>query len=319
MFMPQNLRPPNAHLSRIILQSFRAFMLFLSGLTSAQAQTFSAGIENSQWYLSSSIFDCSMTHTIPGFGKAVFFHEAGEQLRFFIDADASPLKAGAGHLVSEAPPWRPGAATRLLGKVQLKSGARQVELDNRMASRLMASLNEGMMPTLSGSTWYNGDPLQVRISAINFRNLLSGYTQCVSGLLPVNFRQVERTSVLFGSDNANLSAKAKAALDRVVLYVKADQRVTEVFVDGHTDDSGGRLHNRVLSKDRAETVARYLQEQGIAPEMITTRFHGDRYLLNKGRSEAMKSRNRRANVMLLRGNAGAPGQQATLGGSGDAG
>ncbi|MBC7183097.1 MAG: OmpA family protein, partial [Marinobacter sp.] len=52
--------------------------------------SYGAGIENSQWYLAESVFECRLVHEVPGYGRAVFYHRAGENLSFFLEAE-SPL------------------------------------------------------------------------------------------------------------------------------------------------------------------------------------------------------------------------------------
>lgn len=73
-----------------------------------QAASYGAGIENSQWYLAESVFECRLVHEVPGYGRAVFNHRAGESLSFFLESDSTPMRPGRGSLVVEAPAWRPG-------------------------------------------------------------------------------------------------------------------------------------------------------------------------------------------------------------------
>ena len=85
---------------------------------------------------------------------------------------------------------------------------------------------------------------------------------------------------------------------RVALDVNADDRVTQVYVDGHTDSIGTPLRNRELSEARAKAVAAYLQEQGVAQEKLVTRFHSDRYPVAEVATPG--PRHRRATVRLER-------------------
>lgn len=277
------------------------------------AVTYSAGIENSEWYLSSSIFDCSLTHDIPNFGKAVFEHRAGESLRFYLAPTVNPLKPGNASLIIEAPAWRPGVGVHDLGTVRVASGERPVNIGSRPAAVMMASLQAGMMPALTRTAWYGNDPVEVRLSSVNFSPKFADFQSCVSGLLPVNFDQVSHTTLLFGDNQSTLTGSDQAKLDRLILFVKADPSVTNVYVDGHTDSTGRRLYNRLLSKDRAEAVTQYLIDHGIPAAKITTRYHGDRHPVAKNNSPAHRARNRRATVLLERnpdGDTSSPAQSA---------
>lgn len=274
--------------------------------THTSAATYAAGIENSQWYLSASIFECSLTHTIPHFGKGVFFHEAGEPLAFYLDALSNPMRPGKAALVIEAPDWRPGAQVGNMGYVPVSQGARPVALGNKQSRTIMQGLLDGMMPTFTRKAWYGDESVRVRVSSINFERIYQDYLSCVAGLLPVNFRQVERTKVLFEVDKAVLTASDIKKLDNIVLYVNADKTVTGIFVDGHTDSSGRRIYNRRLSKNRAEVVTRYLIDNGVSETMITTRYHGERYPVLPNKNASNKAQNRRTTVRLERGNKQTP-------------
>ncbi|WP_020407658.1 flagellar protein MotY [Hahella ganghwensis] len=276
-------------------------LMALVAATSRASLTFSAGIENSQWYLSSSIFECSLTHNIPRYGRAVFFHEAGENLQFYLSTPRNPMRKGQAALVLEAPTWRPGSMVTDLGYVAVAQQTRPISVGQSKASQMMDSLLQGMMPTFTRRARFGDETIRVEVSSINFSQYYEDYLTCVAGLLPVNFRQVERTAVFFKVDEAVLSDSDIQALEKVILYVKADPSVTAIFVDGHTDVTGRRIYNRRLSKDRAEAVTDYLITAGISPEVITTRYHGERYPVVDNRKPESLARNRRTTVRLERG------------------
>ncbi|MAM88232.1 MAG: hypothetical protein CME36_13090 [unclassified Hahellaceae] len=263
--------------------------------------TYSSGMERSQWYLASSIFECALTHPIPRFGRAVFYHEAGEDLKFYLDADRNPLRAGEAALVIEAPTWRPGSGVRDLGYVPVKDEPHPVTLGLELSSQLMDALLKGMRPTFTRRAKYNDESVRVEVNSVQFANWYDQYNECAAGLLPNNFRQVEKTAVYFEVDKAVLSDKGKAALKRAVDYTLADPSVTAVYVDGHADGSGRRISNRRLSKDRAEAVTAYLEQLGLPNEKINTRYHGERYPVVSNNSKTNKARNRRTTVRLDRG------------------
>jgi outer membrane protein OmpA-like peptidoglycan-associated protein len=116
----------------------------------------------------------------------------------------------------------------------------------------------------------------------------------------VNFRQVARTAILFPSAAWRLSDSSRERLDLIALYVKNDDSVKGIYVDGHSDNMGRRLMNRDLSKRRAEEVTAYLINLGLEPNMITTRYHGERYPVVKNNSQANRDRNRRVTIRLER-------------------
>lgn len=257
-------------------------------------QTFGAGIENSRWNLSASVFECSLNHEIPRLGRAVFYQRAGESLQFHLDVNVNPMAPGQAALVVEAPAWRPGADIADLGYVPVQQGLRPITVPMGTAWRMLASLSEGMAPTFTRRSAYGPDRVRVRLSHVNFMPLNSDFESCVAGLLPVNYDQVERTAVYFRAGSTALNQADRDALDKIVLYLTADSTVSAVFVDGHTDRVGSRIDNRTLSKERAHAVTDYLLSQGVNPDIITTRYHGDRYPV------AGATNNRRTTIRLQR-------------------
>jgi outer membrane protein OmpA-like peptidoglycan-associated protein len=260
-----------------------------------QAATYGAGIENSQWYLSQSVFECTLVHQVPGYGRAVFKHRAGENLSFFLESELSLMRPGSGRMVVEAPAWRPGVKPRPLGNVSVSDGQRQVELDARQSMMLIQGLMDGMSPTVTRESWYDRRPVRVRVSNVNFSQQFPAYRSCTAGLLPVNYDQIKRSRVPFGSGSTSLSNADRRLLNNIVTYVLADSTVERVFVDGHTDSGGSRINNRALSEERANVVADYLISEGLSANLVTVRAHADQYPVS-GRA----ADNRRTTIRLQR-------------------
>lgn len=267
----------------------------LVAANAAQAATYGAGIENSQWYLSESVFECTLVHQVPGYGRAIFRHRAGESLSFFLESETPVMRPGRGMLVVEAPSWRPGIAPRSLGRVNIDDGRRPVSLDSRQAMNMVQGLLEGMDPTVTRESWYDGSPVRVKVSNINFAGQFSGYRSCTSGLLPVNYDQIKRSRIPFSAGSTSLSGADRQLLDNIVAYVQADSTVERIFVDGHTDSSGSRINNRALSEERANVVADYLIGEGVDTNIVTVRAHADQYQVSGRPAD-----NRRTTIRLQR-------------------
>ena len=243
----------------------------------ALATSFGAGIENSQWYLSESVFECALVHQVPGYGRATFRHRAGESLLFSLEADTPLMRPGRGMLVAEAPSWRPGVAPRPLGLVTVPEGSSAVVLSATQSMQVAYVLLDGLSPTLTRQSWFNTQSVRVHVSNINFASPFQGYRACAGNLLPANLDQLQGSQILFSSASVALSDADRRSLDKVVAYVLADSTVTTVLVDGHTDRTGSRIDNRKLAQDRAEAVAGYLKSQGVAENKIVVRAHGDQF------------------------------------------
>jgi outer membrane protein OmpA-like peptidoglycan-associated protein len=259
------------------------------------AASYGAGIENSQWYLAASVFECSLVHQVPGYGKAVFRRRAGEKLSFYLESESPMMRPGRGRLMVEAPAWRPGVAPKQVGVVNISSGNRPVQLDDRQSMVLVQGLLDGMQPTVTRTSWYDNSPVRVQLSSINFAGQFQQYHSCTANLLPVNYDQVRRSRISFASGSARLSASDRKRLDNIVTYVLADSTVERVFVDGHSDRSGSRIDNRALSEDRANVVADYMKAQGVPEDLVIVRSHGDQYPVSRRPAD-----NRRTTIRLQR-------------------
>lgn len=267
----------------------------------AVAGVYTAAMDTSRWKVTASPLHCRMEHEIPRFGRAIFQRPSGGELSLDLEAWSKPLKKGKADVTVERPVWKPGNGlpAPVLTRVAVSGGHRSIQLSGSLAERLFAELERGWQPTFARAAWYHGsEEVRVGLSSANFHNGHRDWTACMAQLLPVNFDQIERSVLLYGSDGWRLNARNRARLDLIARYIKADANVARVYVDGHSDSLGRRLHNRELSKQRANVVTAYLIEQGVAEEIITTRYHGERFPVANNRTRKGRERNRRATVRL---------------------
>lgn len=265
------------------------------------AVTYMASYDDSEWKLESSVFACSLSQEIPSYGEGVFYRRAGEKMVFFLKTPYNQMRKGQASLVIEPPTWRPGNPARHMGYVDVISGKRPFEVEPERASTMLASLGKGLVPMFTRKSWYEPTEPSIRVglSAFDFEPIYRDFLGCVSQLLPVNFDQIKRSVVFYDSGGLYPEEKYYQLLDYIVQYVHADPTVKSIIVDGHTDDIGRRFKNRELSRERAEHITSYFQQAGIEEDLITTRYHGERYPvvrnLGKGRE-----RNRRVTIRLER-------------------
>ncbi len=84
----------------------------------------------------------------------------------------------------------------------------------------------------------------------------------------------EELAVEFVSGEAQLAEAAYAVLDELAERLKAYPDV-DIEVQGHTSDTGAADANLALSQARAETVVRYLVQQGVAARRLTPVGYGE--------------------------------------------
>lgn len=265
------------------------------------AITYFPRMDEASWKVDGSPFECRLQQDVPVFGQAVFARKAGEGQKFYLLSQQRPMKTGRAKLISDRPEWGPQMPSEFIAKVKVFNDGKAVQLQPKLATRLLAELEKGKAPKFEHLAWYNAqEPINVRISSVAFRDAYKEYQMCLTGLLPVNFDQIKRTRLHFKTDRWDIDGRTKKRLDDIILYSKTDTNVNAFFVDGHTDNVGARIYNFDLSKKRAEAVTAYLVANGIPMEQITTRYHGERYPVKKNNNAKNRRYNRRVTIRLER-------------------
>ncbi|MEO0442825.1 MAG: OmpA family protein [Pseudomonadota bacterium] len=275
-----------------------AMVLLLATAANASVQYMTRS-EAVIWETSGSKFGCMLSHDIEGFGKAVFEHQAGEQTRFYLNSQMARMKSGKAALIVRPPAWSSQSNSLTLGMVAVKQGTSPISLGRKMSERMLAELQKGMFLDFKREPWY-GDQrvLRVTLSSIGFRQSHQGYLRCLADLLPVNYQQIERSSLYYDNDDDDLKQKVKQRLDQIIAYIEEDPEVKTFYLDGHTDSEGIRNENLIKSQRRTEKVMNYLIEKGIARERIIARWHGERYQVSSNKTAKGRAKNRRVTLRL---------------------
>lgn len=271
----------------------------------AMALTFQTRLESIEWTVEGDKFECRLAQPITGFGSGEFVRRAGEQATFRLKAYNPMIGGGSATLLAAAAPWQPGRDDINLGTVRIGSGNVLFNSSQIQARGLISGLMDGRSPVVRHSSG-DGRVSEVRLLPVRFTKAFADYQSCVAKLLPQNFEQVKQSEVGFPGGGIELDSAAKARLQVMLEYMKADPTVNHIELDGHSDNSGNRLTNRDLSRRRALVVMEFFKANGIQESQITMRFHGERYPLAPNTNNANRAKNRRVAVRLERG---APAEQ----------
>lgn len=278
---------------------FIALVTTPSLFTTALGLEYGSSIENTQWRVSGSVFECRFEQTVPSYGTGVFYHEAGEDVHFRLEAVRNLMDYSHAQVGIMPAVWQPSRKSESLGTAKIVKASPNLSLDSRRSNQFLHALLEGKQPAVSHYTYYDQKRfVGLHLSAVSFQDYYPQYLQCVDQLLRVNFKQVMQRKVLFQNGGQNLTPAARKALDDIAYYINNDPRVTAVYLDGHTDSTGRRFANREISRARAERVEQYLISHGVESEKISTRFHGDRYPISSNKTAAGRAENRRVTIEL---------------------
>lgn len=126
-----------------------------------------------------------------------------------------------------------------------------------------------------------------------------------------NYRPVAETAVHFGFDKADLTKKAKAALDQLASEVPNTKGYI-VQVEGSTDSVGNKDYNYQLSERRAQVVIQYLaQKHNVPAHKIYVIGLGKDKPAAENSSSKGRAENRRVDVRLMTNVVGAAKEQQT--------
>ena len=77
------------------------------------------------------------------------------------------------------------------------------------------------------------------------------------------------SGILFATNKADLNDESKASLTQFAQVLKENSDM-DIAIFGHTDNTGTDAVNNPLSKNRAQSVSKFLKAQGVASSQIKT-------------------------------------------------
>lgn len=103
--------------------------------------------------------------------------------------------------------------------------------------------------------------------------------------------------VFFGYDQYDLTAEARATVERQATWMKTYANVS-VIVEGHCDERGTREYNLALGEKRAMAVRNYLIANGVAPNRVQTISYGKERPVVLGSDNTSWAQNRRGVLVV---------------------
>ena len=107
----------------------------------------------------------------------------------------------------------------------------------------------------------------------------------------------EFKNVFFSVNAAQLTPASFVELDALVNYLESNKNAN-IFIEGHTDNTGSETANMNLSEKRANAIAQYLIQKGIASQRITSKgFGASKPIANNDTPEG-RAQNRRTSFTI---------------------
>lgn len=108
----------------------------------------------------------------------------------------------------------------------------------------------------------------------------------------------EDAGVYFDTNKSNVKGTSATTLDKLAGIFKEYPK-SYILVEGHTDSAGPEDYNMNLSKQRAESVTKYLVAQGIGNDRFTTKWYGELQPRADNTTSEGKSKNRRVELAIV--------------------
>lgn len=125
------------------------------------------------------------------------------------------------------------------------------------------------------------------------QTVMKKYGETISAMPP----KPKSYMIFFGSDSALITPEAKIELTKAAKEING-QKTNVVMCAGHTDSTGSKQHNQILSMKRATSVSKELVMLGVDRNIIETKFYGDADLLVKTEKGVSHPKNRRVEIIV---------------------
>jgi outer membrane protein OmpA-like peptidoglycan-associated protein len=126
-----------------------------------------------------------------------------------------------------------------------------------------------------------------------------------------------KRQIHFETDSAKISADSTVLLEEIADTFIRNPCLKQVEIQGHTDNTGAKEHNKVLSDQRANAVREWLLAHSIEPGRLVAQGYGQERPISPNVTPAGKERNRRVQFMIKDQDKGCGGK-TTSGGTGPA-
>ena len=104
-------------------------------------------------------------------------------------------------------------------------------------------------------------------------------------------------NVTFATNSSTISSRFTNTLDSIASVLK-EYPDSNITVSGHTDSTGNDAINNPLSVNRANSVASYLKQQGIASSRITAAGYGSKQPIASNSTADGRAQNRRVEIKI---------------------
>ncbi|MBS0286599.1 MAG: OmpA family protein [Proteobacteria bacterium] len=284
-----------------------AFLALLSLVFSAFAHEYKAPYDGSHWKTNTSKVECSLTHTIPGYGKAIFSQSSHEHQKLVVDCILDRLHPGKATLNTYPQRWKINQAPTFIAKVPVKPGLQPITMKSDEVYRVLENLDIGhsavfiITPANTASKTQTHKSDKIVLMPAGFEKPYKEYLHCISQMIPHTFNDLKEIVLHFESGSAIISKENERKLKELAEFVRADGKIRRIDIAGHSDRKGSFQANNYLANQRIWAVKDYLvQFHGIKADMLTLKDYADKKPIATNKTAEGRAKNRRVVITIYR-------------------
>ncbi len=286
--------------------SIVALSAALSLVPCAFAVEYKAAIDQSQWKTTTSKLECTLTHTIPGYGKATFSQKSHVHQELVVDSILARLHPGKAYIAAYPQHWKLDGRPRKIAQVPVKPGTVPMSLKSVAVYQLLESLDAGQTPVITISpantaTIEQHKKDKVVLMPVGFEKAYKEYLNCIAQMIPHSFSELKEIVLYFDSGSAILSHENEAKLKELATFIGADGKIRRIDVAGHADRKGTLQANDYLASQRMWAVKDFLvMHHGVPANHFTLKDYADKVPVASNKTAAGRAKNRRVVIKLYR-------------------
>lgn len=155
-----------------------------------------------------------------------------------------------------------------------------------------AAIGAGVGALAGGVTGYNWQAIRNKLSGAS-RGTGTQVTEQPDGSLKLNIP----SNVTFATNSYQINPALYPTLNELATQMQQHPELV-AEVRGYTDSTGSAQLNQTLSQNRAQSVATYLSQHGVAPNRLAAEGYGPSNPVADNGTEAGRAQNRRVEVYL---------------------
>lgn len=278
--------------------TFFCIVIFTINKVTAAEQSFIQNYEQGFWSAKETSFFCSLEQTFDSYAKLEIVSVPAEPQKLVFNWLLSDKKITDIQILSRKADWQSSRVSPpQLNFFSADINNNTVVFDADVSTLLRVIKQGGWLDSVIG---FGDEQVRLTFTNTNSNLVIDQYQHCLTELSPLSWQQARDYEIYFETGKRIVEKAADLAfLKDLVRYISLDTKVTKVMIDGHTDNVGSPLANRLLSKERADDIASRLVEFGLPKNMLEVRAHGQRYPVVEN-SKVGRESNRRVLIRLFR-------------------